>query len=148
MKFSKRVIVMLVAGLILVGGAFLVVYPGGRRVAGDFRLVKAGDHIFKLYDTRKPENQLGAQGGVVRIGWDEHHIVVERLASPTAALARAQGVEISKLPWSNEAGWVVIDLEREIVSPTMTEAEVRQRQDVARIVTYRPDSAYERGHWW
>lgn len=137
MKFSKRVVVMLVAGLILVGGAFLVVYPGGRRVAGDFRLVKEGDLTFKLNDTKKPENQLGAQGAVVRIGWDEHHIVVERLASPTAGL-----------PWSNEAGWVVIDLEREIVSPTMTEAEVRQRQDVARIVTYRPDSAYERGHWW
>lgn len=137
MKTSKRVIAMLVAGLILAGCAFLVVYPGGRRVAGDFRLVKEGDRTFKLDDTRKPENQMGAQGAVVRIGWDEHLIVVERLASPTAGL-----------PWSNQAGWVVIDLEGGIVSPTMTEAEVRQRQDVARIVTYSPDSAYQRGHWW
>lgn len=137
MKTSKRVIEMLAAGLILAAGAFLVVYPGGRRVAGDFRLVKEGDSTFKLDDTRKPENQMGAQGAVVRIGWDEHHIVVERLASPTAGL-----------PWSNQAGWVVIDLEGGIVSPTMTDAEVRQRQDVAHIVTYSPDSAYERGHWW
>jgi len=137
MKSSKRVIVMLVAGLILAGGAFLVVYPGGRRVAGDFRLVKEGDRTFKLGDTRKPENQIGAQGAVVRIGWDEHHIVVERLASPTGGL-----------PWSNQAGWVVIDLEGVLVSPTMTEAQVRQRQDVAHIVTYSPDSAYQRGHWW
>ena len=139
MKFSKRVVVMLVAGLILVGGAFLVVYPGGRRVAGDFRLVKEGDLTFKLYDTKNPKTSWERRAPSCGSAGMSTTSRVERLASPTAGLA----------PWgSNEAGWVVIDLEREIVSPTMTEAEVRQRQDVARIVTYRPDSAYERGHWW
>jgi hypothetical protein len=30
----------------------------------------------------------------------------------------------------------------------MTEAEVRQRKDVSRIMTYSPDSAYEKGRLW
>ena len=138
MTISRRVAIGTLAGvLILVGAAFFVVYPGGRRLGGDYRLVKVGDGTYQLQDTRQPENQLGNQGAVVRVGWDKHHIVADRLASPTRGT-----------PWSNEAGWVIIDLDRRNVSPTMTEGEVRQREDVAHIVTYSPDSAYERGHWW
>lgn len=138
MKFSRRAVVGgLVTALVLIGAGFVVVYPGGRRLAGDFRLIREGEGIYKLEDTREPENQLGNTGAVVRIGWDQQHILVERLASP------AKGT-----PWSNEAGWVVIDVDRRIVSPTLTEAEIRQRKDVAHIVTYAPDSAYGMGHWW
>jgi hypothetical protein len=138
MTISRRVAAGMLAGvLIFVGAAFFVVYPGGRGVGGDYRLVRAGDGTYQLQDTRQPENQLGNQGAVVRIGWDKHHIVVERLASPTRGT-----------PWSNEAGWVIIDLDRRIVSPTMTEGQVRQRGDVVHIVTYSPDSAYEKGHRW
>jgi hypothetical protein len=138
MKFSRRAVVEgLVTALVLIGAGFVVVYPGGRRLAGDFRLIREGDAIYKLEDTSQPENQLGNTGAVVRIGWDQQHILVERLASPT------QGT-----PWSHEAGWVVIDLDQRIVSPTLTETELKQRKDVAHIVTYTPDSAYEMGHWW
>src|SRR3979490_351846 len=138
MKFSKRITVgALLTALVLVAAAFCVVYPGGRGWVGDFRLVRAGDRTYQLQDTRQPENQLGNQGAVVRIGWDEHRIVVKRPASPTRGT-----------PWSNEAGWVVIDLDRGIVSPTMTDGEIQQRPDVAGIVTYSPDSAYRRGHRW
>ena len=136
MKFSKRITVgALLTALVLVAAAFFVVYPGGRGLVGDFRLVRAGDRTYQLQDTRQPENQLGNQGAVVRIGWDQHHILVERLASPTRGT-----------PWSNEAGWVIIDLDRDVVSPTMTDGEIQKRPDVASIVTYSPDSAYERGH--
>ena len=84
MKFSKPVVGTLVAALVLIAAGFLLVYPGGRGLVGDFRLVKeAGGAIYQLDDTRQPENQLGNQGAVVRIGWDERHIVVKRLASPT-----------------------------------------------------------------
>lgn len=138
MKVSKPVVGTLVAALVLIAAGFLLLYPGGRGLVGDFRLVKDGDGTsYQLDDTRKPENQLGNQGAVVRIGWDEPHIVVKRLASPTRGT-----------PWSNEAGWAVIDLDRHNVSKTMTDAEIRQRQDVSHIATYSPDSAYEKGHWW
>ena len=138
MKFSRRAVVGgLVTALVLIGAGFVVVYPGGRGLVGDFRLIREGEGIYKLMDTRQPENQLGNTGAVVRIGWDQQRILVELLASPTRGT-----------PWSNEAGWVVIDVDRRIVSPTLTEAEIRQRKDVARIVTYAPDSAYEMGHWW
>lgn len=138
MKFSKPIALgTLVAALVLVGAGFFVVYPGGRGLVGGYRLVRVGDLSYQLQDTRQRENQLGNQGAVVRVGWDAHHILVERLASPTRGT-----------PWSNEAGWVIIDLDLRIVSPTMTAGEVRQRGDVAHIVTYSPDSAYERGHWW
>ena len=137
MILSARVAVgALVAAVVLIAG-FLVVYPGGRKVGGDFRLFRQDAGIYKLQDTRQPENQMGNQGAVVRIGWDEHHILVQRLASPTKGT-----------PWSNEAGWVMVDLDRKIVSPTMTDAELRQRADLSQIVTYSPDSAYEKGHWW
>ena len=138
MKFSRRAVVGgLVTALVLIGAGFVVVYPGGRGLVGDFRLIREGEGIYKLMDTRQPENQLGNKVAVVRIGWDQQRILVERLASPTRGT-----------PWSNEAGWVVIDVDRRIVSPTLTEAEIRQRKDVAHIVTYAPDSAYEMGHWW
>src|SRR3954466_14436145 len=127
----------LLAIVVLLAAAFIVVYPGGRRVVGDFRLVRQEDGIYKLQDTRQPENQVGNQGAVVRIGWDKHYILVQRLASPTKGT-----------PWSNEAGWVIIDLDRGVASPTMTDAELRQRQDVTHIVTYAPDSAYAKGHRW
>jgi len=138
MKFSKRITVgTLLTALVLVAAGFFVVYPGGRGLVGDFRLVRVGDRTYQLDDTRQPENQLGNQGAVVRIGWDQHRILVKRLASPTRGT-----------PWSNEAGWVVIDLDRDVVSPTMTDAEIQKRPDVAGIATYSPDSAYERGHRW
>jgi hypothetical protein len=138
MKFSKRIAVgTLITALVLVVAGFFVVYPGGRGLVGDFRLVRAGDRTYRLDDTRQPENQMGNQGAVVRIGWDDRRILVKRLASPTRGT-----------PWSNEAGWVVIDLDRDVVSPTMTDEEIQKRPDVASIVTYSPDSAYQRGHLW
>jgi hypothetical protein len=138
MKFSKRIAVgTLITALVLVVAGFFVVYPGGRGLVGDFRLVRAGDRTYRLDDTRQPENQMGNQGAVVRIGWDDRRILVKRLASPTRGT-----------PWSNEAGWVVIDLDRDVVSPTMTDEEIQKRPDVASIVTYTPDSAYQRGHLW
>src|ERR1700674_501005 len=112
MKFSKRGGVgTLVAILALIAAGFLVVYPGGRGLVGDFRLVRQADGAtYKLEDTRQPENQLGNLGAVVRIGWDRRHILVKRLASPTRGT-----------PWSNEAGWAIIDLDRHVVSPTTTD---------------------------
>ena len=137
MTHSARASVGTLAAAVVLIAVFLFAYPGGRRVVGDFRLFRQGDGIYKLQDTRQPENQMGNQGAVVRIGWDEHHILVQRLASPTKGT-----------PWSNEAGWVMVDLDRKIVSPTMTDGELRQRADLSQIVTYSPDSAYEKGHWW
>jgi hypothetical protein len=138
MKYSRRIGVgFLVAALVVVGAGFLMVYPGGRGLVGDYRLSKLGDRDYRLQDTRLPENQLGNQGAVVRIGWDRHRILAQRLASPTPGT-----------PWSNEAGWVVIDVDRHVVSPTMTQAEFWERQDLSSIVTYSPDSAYQRGRRW
>jgi hypothetical protein len=138
MKISKgHAVGALLAIVVVLAAGFMLVYPGGRRLVGDFRLVRLPNSSYKLQDTRQPENQLSNQGDVVRIGWDEHHILVERLESPTRGT-----------PWSHEAGWVIIDLDRGTTSGAITAADVRRRPDIAHIVTYSPDSAYERGHPW
>ena len=136
MIFSKRAVIGTLAVVVVVFAAGFVIYPGGRGLIGDYRLVRRGD-TYQLQDTRQPENQLGNQGAVVRIGWDQAHIVVSRLASPTRGT-----------PWSNQAGWVVIDVDGDHASNTMTDAELRGRKDIAQIPTYAPDSAYRKGHWW
>ena len=135
MKFSKPVVGTLVAALVLIAAGFLLVYPGGRGLVGDFRLVKgAGGTSYQLDDTRQPENQLGNQGAVVRIGWDAHHIVVLR-ASPSS-------------PYGFAAGWMLIDVDGGKYSGPLTAEQLRQRPDAAHIVSYRADSAWAKlnGH--
>ena len=137
MKLTRRALLAslaAVATVIAVG--FLFVYPGGRRIVGDYRLIKTGTD-YQLQDTRQPENQLGNQGSVIHIGWDDHRIVVERTASPTTGT-----------PWSNGAGWVVVNVDRHTTSPTMTEVQLKQRRDIGEIRIYTPDSAYGKGRWW
>ena len=139
MKSSREFLIELVAAiLVLVVLGWFLIYPGGRRVVGDYRLMRDADHTtYKLDDTRQPENQRANQGAVVRIGWDKRYIVVRRLASA------AQGT-----PWSNDAGWTVIDVRQHKTSRTMTDSDLAQRTDLSGIVTYSPDSAYAKGHWW
>jgi membrane carboxypeptidase/penicillin-binding protein PbpC len=136
MNFSKRLANTTLIVILTLVVLAVFAYPGGRGIAGDYRLVRSGKE-YHLYDTAQPENQLGNSGAVVRIGWDSQRILVKRLASPAR-----------NTPWSNEAGWVVIDVARKKVSPTMTDTELRQRPEITHIVTYSPDSAYQRGHWW
>ena len=139
MKISKRLAITApLVALVIIALGFLAVYPGGRGIAGDYRLVRDGDHTtYKLDDTAQPENQLGNAGSVVRIGWDNHSIVLKRRESPTKGT-----------PWSNEAGWVVIDVDRKKTSATMTDAEIQRVRGVSHIVTYSADSAYQMGRWW
>jgi hypothetical protein len=139
MKFSKRLAITVpVTALVVIALGFLLVYPGGRRIAGDYRLMRDADHTtYQLDDTAQPENQLGNVGSVVRIGWDSRRIVVKRLASPTKGT-----------PWSHEAGWVVIEVDRKRTSATMTDPQLKKIGGVSSIVTYTPDSAYQRAHWW
>jgi hypothetical protein len=136
MKISASATIWTLAVVLAVLAIGFVIYPGGRGLVGDYRLVRVGDS-YQLEDTRQPENQLGNRGAVVRIGWDDSHIVVNRLASPAR-----------DTPWSNEPGWVVIDVARHATSNVMTDGEIRLRTDMAQIPTYAPDSAYNKGHWW
>ena len=138
MAFSKRAKIQIPVALLVLIAVGVLFYPEGRRVAGDYRLVKLGNGTaYQLQDTRQPENQLGNQGNVVRIGWNDNFIVVNRLDSPTKGT-----------PWSNEAGWVVIDVNRHTTSTTMTDAQLAQRASVAQIQTFAPAAAYEKGHRW
>jgi hypothetical protein len=139
MKFSRGLVIApFIGAVVFIALPFLVAYPGGRRIVGDYRLVRDDDKTtYKLDDTAQPENQLANTGAVVRIGWDKQHILVKRLASPTRGT-----------PWSNEAGWVVIDVDQKKMSPTMTDAELQSRGDVAHLTTYAPESAFQMGHRW
>ena len=138
MRISKVAAVgALVAIVVVLGAGFMGLSPGGRRLVGDFWLIRLEDNTYKLQDTRQPENQLSNQGDVIRIGWDQHYLLVKRLESPTRGT-----------PWSHGAGWVVIDLDRGTTSPTMTDAELRRRPDVGHIMTETPGAAYHRGRWW
>jgi hypothetical protein len=135
MKLSKLLAITVPLAILVI---IPVIFPGGRRIRGDYRLMRDDSHTtYHLNDTAQPENQLGNTGSVVRIGWDKHRIVVNRFASPTKGT-----------PWSNEAGWVVIYVDRKKTSRTMTDAEFQQLSNVAGIATYSPDSAYQKGHWW
>jgi hypothetical protein len=135
MKISKLLATSVPLAMLVI---IPIVYPGGRGIRGDYRLMRDESHTtYHLNDTAQPENQLGNTGPVVRIGWDKHRIVMKRFASPT-----------KDTPWSNEAGWVIIYVDRKKTSRTMTDAEFQQLSNVAGIATYSPDSAYKRGHWW
>jgi hypothetical protein len=137
MRVSKVAAVGALVATVVLGAGFMGVYPGGRRLVGDFWLIRQQDNTYKLQDTRQPENQLSNQGDVIRIGWDQHHMLVKRVESPTRGT-----------PWSHEAGWVVIDLDRGTASPTITDAELRRRPNIAHIVTDTPGAAYQRGRRW
>ncbi|MEO8909838.1 MAG: hypothetical protein ABI408_06370 [Gemmatimonadaceae bacterium] len=133
----RRTIGIVSAVVVLMALGFLIVYPGGRGIVGDYRLVQADSQTYELDDTTQPENQIGNSGAVVRIGWDSNNILVKRLASPTRGT-----------PWSNDAGWSLIDVEHRKAPEVVTDAQIQQRADLSRITTYRSDSAYARGRWW
>lgn len=106
------------------------------KVAGDYRLrrvptppgVTSIDTSYFLWDTARPENEVGWSGAVVRIGWDAAHIVVLR-ASPSQTRGFA-------------AGWMVIDVGGGTHSGILTEEQLRQLPAAAHIATYRADSAW------
>ena len=109
-----------------------------RRIEGTYRLRRISTHTgvspsnasYFLWDTARPENEVGWSGAVMRIGWDARYILVLRAAPPT--------------PYGAAAGWMLIDVEHGTPSAIMTAEQIRQRPDIARIATYRADSAWTR----
>lgn len=107
-----------------------------RKIAGDYHLrqtltppgATSTDTSYFLWDTARPENEIGWSGAVVRIGWDADHIVVLRSSPPAR-----EGFG---------AGWMVVDVGRGAHSGILTEEQVRQQPAIAHIATYRADSAW------
>jgi hypothetical protein len=108
------------------------------KIAGNYRLrrtftkpgVVPSDTQYFLWDTSRPENEVGWSGPVMRIGWDADHIVVFRAAPPT--------------PRGAGEGWMVIDAKRGTHSPALTLDELRRQPGIASIATVRADSAWMR----
>jgi hypothetical protein len=110
--------------------------PNSHKIAGNYRLrrtftkpgVTPSDTQYFLWDTARPENEVGWSGTVMRIGWDADHIVVLRAAPPT--------------PRGVGQGWMVIDAKRGTHSQALTLDELRRQPGVANIATVRVDSAW------
>ena len=111
---------------------------GSRGIDGRFRVrqvVTGTDTAYYLWDTGLPENEVSWNGQLMRVGSDGHTLVA--LFAPPAS---SRGFA---------AGWTAFDLKGKTHSAVMTDEERRQHADVARIVTYRADSAWARakGNW-
>ena len=112
--------------------------PNSHKITGNYRLrqtftkpgVIPSDTQYFLWDTARPENEVGWSGPVTRIGWDADHIVVLR-ATPST-------------PQGFGAGWMVIDAKHGTHSPTLTLDELRRQPGIANIATFRADSAWTR----
>lgn len=118
--------------------ALMACDSGSRPIAGRFRIrqVATGpDTAYYLWDTARPENEVSANGPVLRVGSDEHKLVA-LFAPPTSIRGFS-------------AGWTVFDLNGNTHSAAMTDEEHRRDATVAGIVTYRADSSWirEKGRW-
>jgi hypothetical protein len=100
-----------------------------RTVAGPYALKQWEDgSTYYLVGGPQPDSGGGAvNGAVIRLGWDARHVVAQRAATA-----------------GGDTAWVVIDVDTRRASHPMTDAELASREDLARLTTYRADSAWAR----
>ena len=100
-----------------------------RNVAGPYALKQWEDGAtYYLVGGPQPDSGGGAiNGTVIRVGWDARYILTQRMATS-----------------GGDTAWIVVDTERRTVSGPLTDAELALQPDVARLTTYRADSAWAR----
>ena len=111
-------------------------HDGTRKMVGDYRLRQTTaptsggsvDTTYSLWNTARPENEVAWSGAILRVGWDDQHIVA-LLAPP-------------KTPYGIKEGWMVIDLSRGTHVAALTDAQLQQQPGVAQIKTVRSDSVW------
>ena len=106
---------------------------GSRSLDGRFRVrqvVTGSDTAYYLWATSRPENDVSLNGQLMRVGSDGHKLVALFASPPTARGFAAR--------------WTAFDLNGDTHSEVMTDEQRRQNSNVARVVTYRADSAWAR----
>jgi hypothetical protein len=99
-----------------------------RRVAGDYRLNEWEDGLYYLVGGPTPDSGGGAiNGTVLRLGWDSRYIIAQRQSM-------ADG----------DTAWMVVDVARRSVTGPFTEQEIQARPELARLRTFRADSAWRK----
>jgi hypothetical protein len=80
---------------------------------------------YHLVGGPQPDSGGAVNGHVIRLGRNARFIVAQRAATA-----------------GGDTAWIVVDVNRREVSAPMTDTDIASRPEVARLATYRVDSAW------
>ena len=130
---SKRnkIIVASIGVVVLLAAAALFIFGGWERtVVGNYRLQQWEDFETYYLNKKGQEDSGGGviDGIVIRIGWSDHYIIVERHANYHG----------------DPNGWMVIDVNSDKITGPFTETEIRARPELKDIPTYQAAEAWKK----